>query len=52
MSYVECRDCRYCERDWIGDSRSEFRRGDDYRYYCRLHHQVVAEDDTCKDAEE
>ena len=51
MSYIACKDCRYSEKEWIGDTRSEFRYGDDYRYYCRYYGEVVNEDDTCDHAE-
>lgn len=52
MAYIECKDCRYCEQEkYIGSTRSEFRQGDDYSYYCHKHGQHVIETDTCKDAE-
>ncbi len=30
MATVYCKHCRYCEKDDVSSTRSEFRRGDEY----------------------
>ena len=48
-----CKYCIHCECvRYDGGNRSEFRKGDDYLYYCHKHKQYVIETETCKDAEE
>ena len=49
---VECRGCKYATQDDISSTKSEFRKGNDIRYYCELYGKMVYEDDTCKNGEE
>ena len=49
---VECKDCKYCTEDDISSTHSEFRKGDDTRYWCNYYNRMVYENDTCKNGEE
>lgn len=46
---TKCKDCVHCEKDDISSTRSEFRVGDDIRYWCNLHKEIVDPYDSCKD---
>ena len=48
---TKCKNCIHCEKDDISSTRSEFRKGDDTRYWCNLHKETVDPDDSCKDCE-
>ncbi len=52
MATVYCKYCRYCEKDDVSSTRSEFRKGDDMRYWCTKYKEMVYEYDSCKNGEE
>lgn len=52
MGYVYCRDSIYCEEDDISGTKSDFRCGDDTRYWCKLDNKMVYENDSCSRGEE
>ena len=49
---IECKDCKYCIKDWIGHEDESCHRGDGWRYWCNYYDRMVYEDDTCRNAEE
>lgn len=47
---IHCKFCHFCECDDISSTRSEFRKGDDLRYFCTYYNRVVYEYDSCRNA--
>ena len=46
---TKCKNCIYCQEDDISSTRTVFRKGDDIRYWCSLHREMVDPDDSCDD---